>query len=173
MLNAFGNRLSRVEGLLARKLESPKICNCRIDTSYHSAECLKTIFEGASRECPTHGFRDFGFFIYCAKWCTLQDQDDQFCPCAADSWRSFVLNGPLTQEAAESVKRGEYAQQVSKPYQNSAPSSFEQEKEQVDLVIAQYEESKEEFVKATGRQLPDRDAILTVHGKLARKRRKL
>jgi hypothetical protein len=84
-----------------------------------------------------------------------------------------VLNGPRTQEAAEAVKREEYAQQVSKPYQNLAPSSFEHKKGKVDFVIAQYEESKEEFVKATGRQLPDRDAILTMHGKLARKRRKL
>lgn len=165
MSNAFEKRLSRVEALVAKKLEPPKICTCRTDTSFHSAKCLKAVLEGASRECPTHGFRDFGFFIYCSEWCILHISDNQFCPCPEDPVRTFKINGPFTWEA-----RAE-AEKAASLLPRRPDYDFQKERDELEHVIAEYEESREQFVRYTGRQLPSRHEILELHRRAWKKKK--
>ena len=92
---------------------------------------------------PHPRFRDFGFFIYCSKWCTLQGDDDQFCPCPEDLWRSFVLNGPRTQESANAVQREICKQSLMKPDEELTDEQFEENKKQVEIVISAYEQARD------------------------------
>jgi hypothetical protein len=170
MSNALDKRLSRLESLASSRLGISKICNCRTATSFHSANCLKAILQGASRVCPTHGFRDFGFFMFAARWATLKREDNQFCPCPEDPWRSFVLNGPRTWEAHNAAREA-CRQRESEQELTSPPRDLAEENAALDLVIGEYEHSKQRWMEETGRQLPNRDEILAMHQKRARERR--
>ena len=169
MTHAFERRLSRLEALIKRKLERPKICTCRAETRFHRSDCLKAILQGASRDCPTHGFRDFGFFMFAAQWSTLSPEDNQFCPCPEDPWRSFLLDGPRTWEAHNAAREA-WRQRESAP-DEPLPPDFAEEHAALDHVIGEYEHSKQQRMEQTGRQVPNRDEILGIHRKLARKRR--
>jgi hypothetical protein len=170
MSHAFEKRLSRLEALISTKLELPKICNCRTDTRFHSPNCLKAILQGASRVCPTHGFRDFGFFMFAATWSALKPEDFPFCPCPEDPWRSFVLNGPRTWEAHNAAREA-CRQRESEPEEPLPSRDLAQEHAALDLVIGEYEQSKHQWMEQTRRQLPNRDEIPTMHRKHVRKRR--
>src|SRR5438270_10331073 len=82
-------RISRLEMLL----DPPEPCNCRVETRFHSSNCLASILEKTIRECPTHGFREMGFFFWTPSQYPLADEDNQICPCNPHPWRSLVL-GP-------------------------------------------------------------------------------
>jgi hypothetical protein len=88
--SAIERRLSRVEAQVAKRLERVKICNCKVVTRHHNANCLRAILNASSRECPVHGFRDFGFLWQVPNWVILSGDDDQFCSCPEHPWRSFV-----------------------------------------------------------------------------------
>jgi hypothetical protein len=93
MPNGLEKRLSRLERILTKKTEKPRICNCRVETRFHGADCLDGILKGMSRVCPRHDFRELGFFFRTPKWRGLISEDNQFCPSPSHPWRSFVMNG--------------------------------------------------------------------------------
>jgi hypothetical protein len=57
-------RISRLERIAAKKSENPRICNCRVETRHHGADCLDAILKGMSRVCSRHDFRELGFFFW-------------------------------------------------------------------------------------------------------------
>jgi hypothetical protein len=101
----------------------------------------------------------------------LEPEDFPFCPCPEDPRRSFVLNGPRTWEAHDAAREA-CRQRDSEPEEPLPSSDLAQKHAALDLVIVEYEQSKQQWMEQMGRQLPNRDEIhATMHRKLARKRR--
>ena len=144
MSSAIERRLSRVEAQVAKRLERVKICNCKVVTRHHNANCLRAILNASSRECPVHGFRDFGFIWQVPNWVILSGDDDQFCSCPEHPWRSFVLNSPRTWEAHHAAKEA----WAALPHE---PSNFEEQREQLHLVLAEYNESRQQWAEIRSR----------------------
>jgi hypothetical protein len=97
MWNGLEKRISRLEKRVAERTEKNKVCNCRVETRFHNADCLDAVLKGMSRVCSVHGFRKLGFFFWTSKQYLLQSEDNQFCPCPPHPWRSFLLSeGPHT-----------------------------------------------------------------------------
>src|ERR1035441_1852110 len=79
MWNGLEKRISRLEKRVAEGTEKNKVCNCRGETRYHSADCLDAILKGIPRVCPLHGFREQGGQLRylpmcssrsgCLRWC--------------------------------------------------------------------------------------------------------
>lgn len=99
MPSELEKRMSRIEKRMAERTKKPSICNCRVRTSYHNAECLLAVLKGMPWVCPIHGFRNMGRFWFTPRWAILCTRprhggdDNRFCPCPPDPWRSHVLNG--------------------------------------------------------------------------------
>jgi hypothetical protein len=64
MPSELERRMSRIEERLAEKTKKPSICNCRVRTSCHNAECLPAVLKGIPWVCPIHGFRNLGRFWF-------------------------------------------------------------------------------------------------------------
>jgi hypothetical protein len=163
MWNGLERRLSRIEQLLAKRTEVPRVCNCRIETRFHSAGCLNAILKGMSRVCPCHGFRELGFFFSTSRWCALNSEDNQFCPCPPHPWRSFLINGPRTWEAHYA------ARDACDKLPEAEYSNIQEDRRRGGVLLAQYWEERRQWVKKTGRQLPSREELVKLQWKRARK----
>ncbi len=101
MWNRIENRIARLEKQAAKKRQAAKVCNCRIRTRFHNAECLEALLEAMPLFCPLHGLRNFGRFWWTPEQfaLTYRDQgpilpnggDNELCPCPPHPWRSHVL----------------------------------------------------------------------------------
>lgn len=172
---ANAKRLSRLEQLAAKRTKEKKVCNCRVETSFHSADCLEAILKGASRVCPRHGFREFGFFMFAACWSTLVREDNQFCPCPPHPWRSFLLSGNHTwegnraaQEAERKLHEDDDGGFNSKEDCLQSEARFQEDSRRVDAIFAKYREARRQWVKETGRQLPSKEELVKLEWKRAK-----
>src|ERR1035438_7340576 len=94
-MHGLERRLSRLEKLMEQRKQKTRICNCRVETRFHGADCLAAILKSTPRVCAVHGFRDLGFFFWQSRQYRLGSGDDQFCPSPPHPWRSWVLGrGP-------------------------------------------------------------------------------
>jgi hypothetical protein len=143
-------RLSRLE----RLLDPPSPCNCRCETRFHNSHCLLTVLWKADRDCPVHGFREMGFFFWTPTGFPIVDEDNQFCPCAPDPWRSFLLGPrPLTWE-------GHYAARKAAAEMPEEPCFIEDEKVLIEAIIDAYVLEKEEWMNRTHHRLPSKKQII-------------
>src|SRR3978361_933285 len=75
-------RLGKLEQLLAERVDGPRVCNCRLETRFHSGVCLAAILAELSWGCPVHGFRTLGYFRWVVlEWEQVTSGDEKFCPC--------------------------------------------------------------------------------------------
>ena len=162
MSKALEKRLARVEQLVAKRMETPRICNCKVATKFHNATCLNAILERAPRVCPLHDFRELGFFMSTPQQYPLISEDNEVCPCPPHPWRSFVLNEDRTWEGRDAAMEAWHNLPAPEP------SDFEENKRQTDAVLATYYASRQQWLDTTGRQLPSGEEIR----KLALKRAK-
>jgi hypothetical protein len=164
MSKEIEKRLSRIEKRLAERTREHSICNCRVETRFHNGPCVAAILKGASRVCPVHGFRDFGLFAYVARSYLVNAEDNRFCPCPPDPWRSFLLSeGPHTWE-------GNYAaREACRKLPISDDSNRSEDNGKLDEVFGEYSKARRQWVDSGGR-LPDREEIKKLAWKRARKR---
>jgi hypothetical protein len=162
MSTGHEKRLSRLEKRLAERTTKPSTCNCRVETLFHGGCCLDAILKGMSRVCPLHGFRELGVFCWTSKQFTLLSEDNEFCPCPPDPWRSFVLSGNHTWEAQSAARE---TIRNSPPAENS---NFKEDDLRVDEVFARYSEARHRWVDSGGR-LPDREELVKLAWQRARK----
>lgn len=150
MSNGLERRLSRLEHVVA-EMTKPRICNCRGETQYHNADCLDGLLKRMPRVCPHHSFRDLGFLMFVPRWFPLISEDNQFCPCPPDPWRSFILSeGPHTAEAKMVA-----VQASLKIPDQSGPD----DRLRAEVLKAKYWKAREQWIERTGRQLPSRDEL--------------
>jgi hypothetical protein len=71
------------------------ICNCRIATAFHNADCLQAILKAQCIPCPAHGFRFLGIFFPVQPTEPVLPSDRRFCRCISvdqsdtkNSWES-------------------------------------------------------------------------------------
>lgn len=160
MTNRLAQRMSRVEREMAQRAKEPIVCNCRLETAFHTGNCLEASLNGAARVCALHGFRAFGFFVFAARQYPLNHEDSQLCPCPPHPWRSFVLNGPRSWEAHNAALDA----------CNKLPPTefnFQEDKRKVDDVLAKYEDECQRWVEKTGRQLATPEEIKKLTSKRA------
>jgi hypothetical protein len=149
MSSGIEKRLLRLEHLVAKRTRKPQVCNCRIETRYHNANCLAAILNGMSRVCLAHGFRELGFFFWTAKQYALQSEDNQVCPCPPHPWRSFLLSkGSHTWEGQRA------AQEAWNNLADAHQSNIQEENLQTDAMLAKYGKARQEWIERTGRPLP-------------------
>lgn len=163
MSKGLEKRLSRVEQRLAERTEAPVVCNCRSVTSFHSGKCLNAILKGVSRVCPVHGFREFGFFMFSSNQYPLNAEDNQFCLCPPDPWRSFVLNGPHTWEGNQA------AREACGKLPPDDSFNFQEDKRLLGAVLAKYEEDRRQWQEKTGQRPASPEEIRKLEWKGARK----
>lgn len=164
MSKQLERRLVRLEKRLAERTREHSTCNCRGYTRFHDGPCLAAILKGASRVCPVHGFRDFGFFMFAARWCPVNAEDNQFCPCPPHPWRSFRLSErPHTWEGHSAAR--EACNKL--PVDNC--SDFQENHRQLMAALEKYSQDLQRWVEAGGR-LPDREGIKKLAWKRARER---
>ena len=164
MSKEIEKRLSRIEKRLAKRTREHSICNCRVETRFHNGPCVAAILKGASRVCPVHGFRDFGLFAYVARSYLVNAEDNRFCPCPPNPWRSFLLSeGPHTWEGQHAAKEA-----CSKlPVDHC--SNFQENQRQSTAAFEKYSQDLQRWIESGGR-LPDREEIKKLAWKRARKR---
>lgn len=149
MPNGLGKRLCRIEQFLAGAPQS-RVCNCRVETQFHNASCLGALLKIMPRDCPLHGFRELGFFLWVPLRCPLLFEDNQYCPCPPDPWRTFILSGvPRTRE------RHEDALEASRKIWGGQLSLAE-DNNRVDAVLEKYWEARRLWIDKMGRQMPTR-----------------
>lgn len=163
MLNGLERRVARLEQRIAERAEKPRVCNCRVQTRFHGADCLDAVLTGTSRVCPLHGFRELGFFWWTPRWCALNSEDNQFCPCPPHPWRSFVMNGPRTWEA-HAAASGAWAELPPVDYPD-----LQEDRRRGEVLLAQYSEARQRWVEKTGRQLPSQKELIKLEWERARK----
>ena len=161
MTKKLEQRLSRLEQCVAERTEGPQACNCRVVTRFHSGKCLNAILTGISRVCPLHGFRDLGFLFWTSIQYPLQSEENQFCPCPPDPWRSFVMSeGPHTWEGHNAAKEA---------CNKIAPDdhfNFQEYKREIEAAVAKYSEERRQSVEA-GRELPNKEKFVKLQEKRA------
>ena len=135
MGNQLEKRISRLERYWAEKKKERLVCNCRTETTFHSAPCLAALLNSIPRVCPVHGFRDLGFFCFASVKFPLVKEDNQFCPCPPHPWRSFVLSENRTWEGHEAARMAEY---VPDPKYN-----FAENKARIEQLLAEYGEARQ------------------------------
>ena len=159
-MNGLEKRLLKLENCSAKKTEIPRVCSCRITTRFHNAACLEALLKGLPRNCPIHGFRELGSFLFTSSWRPLLQGDNEYCPCPPHPWRSFVLNGPHTWEA-------HYAAQKAWHNFDVGPKlTLEEENRRLEVVWDQFELERQQWYEKTDRQPPSKLEIL----KLGRQR---
>jgi len=164
MSSALENRISRLERLVQERIEGARVCNCRLETRFHGADCLDALFKRMSRVCPRHGFRVLGFFFWTPKWRTLNSEDNQFCPCPPDPWRAFLLSeGPHTWEGHDAAREA-YGKLPPADHYN-----IQEDRRQGEALLVQYSEARQQWVEKTGRQLPSREELVKLRWERARK----
>jgi hypothetical protein len=164
MWNGLEKRLSRLEQRGAERTRKPRVCDCRVETRFHGADCLDEIVNGMARDCPSHGFRELGFFFWTPRWCALIPEDNQFCPCHPHPWRSFLINGPHTWEAHHAAR--EAWNNVQK---DNSMLNLQEDNRRADSIMAKYFGARQHWVEKAGRQLPSREELVKLQWKRARK----
>jgi hypothetical protein len=155
MRKGFEKRLSLLEERLAERTKTEKICNCRFDTTFHNADCLAAILKGTSRVCPVHGFRELGFMLFASSWCVLKAEDNQFCPCPPDPWRSWVLKkGPDPRDAPQAAQEAAALEVKSDP-----PFNFKEEKRRLESVLDEYWAVRQSWIES-GWEPPSREELM-------------
>ena len=150
MSKALEKRLARMEQLVAKRMETPRICNCKVETKFHNATCLNAILERAPRVCPLHGFREFGFFMWTPPQFPVSWEDNDVCPCPPHPWSSFVLSKDHTWEGHDA------AIEAWHELPTAEASDFEENNRQTDAALATYYASRQQWLDTTGLQLPSR-----------------
>jgi hypothetical protein len=164
MLNGLEKRLARLEQRIEALTEEPKVCSCRVETRFHGADCLGAVLKGMSRVCPRHGFRELGFFFWTPGWRTLNAEDNQFCPCPPDPWRSFLLS-----EAPHTWEGHDAAREACGKLSPADHSNIQEDRRRGDALLVQYLEARRQWVEKTGRQLPIREELVKLQRERARK----
>jgi hypothetical protein len=150
MRNGLENRLSRLEKRVADRTEKPTVCNCRVETRFHNADCLDAILKGIRRVCSVHGFRDLGFFFWTSEQYPLLSEDNQPCPCPPHPWRSFVLSeGPHTWEGHHAV--AEAAVQPDPTF------NLQKDNRRSTEILADYYAARQQWVGKSRRQLTEKN----------------
>ena len=171
MPNGLVNRVFRLEQQVAERIEEARVCNCRVTTQFHNADCLEAVLKGVSRVCPRHGFRELGFFMEHPIWCPLKprdsaDSDDnKFCPCPPHPWRLYVLSGNHTQEASQA------AREANQKLPSVDHSNFHEENRRIDALLEEYLNAQQKWVEAGG-QLATKQELVKLHWKRAREHAK-
>jgi hypothetical protein len=158
MATGFEKRLARLEQLAVSEKQK-NICNCRLETKFHNADCLAAILQSTSRVCPDHGFREFGFFFWQSKQFPLGSGDDAFCPCPPHPWRSYVLRKTANRPTPEML---EEASRVITPY------DIADERRRLDILIAEYLATRLEWAAKTRRALPTKQELKKIVWKRVR-----
>jgi hypothetical protein len=152
MRNELEKRISRLEKREAKSREEPKVCNCRVQTRFHNAECLVAVLKGIPWVCPIHGFRNLGRLLWTPEWGCLSyrngGNDNQFCPCRPHPWRSFVLSDVHTWEKSYAAKEAWHKLEREPMF------SFEEEGRRITSVWEKYWEACEQWFEQSGRRLP-------------------
>jgi hypothetical protein len=106
------------------------------------------------RVCPIHGFRDLGFFLWMPLRFPLLCEDNQYCTCPPDPWRSFILSGvPRTRE-------GHYiALEASRKVWGN-PLNLGEDNKRARAMEEKYWETRQQFIDKTGRQLPGKRQLM-------------
>jgi hypothetical protein len=153
MSNGLEKRLSRLEQHAADRTK-PRICNCRGETQFHNANCLDALLKRMPRVCPLHRFRDLGFLKRVPRWFPLISEDNQWCLCPPDPWRSLIPSeGPhTTEDKMVAVKAS-----IKVPLPDQASSLDDRLRAQV--LQAKYWGARRQWIEKTGRQLPSRDEL--------------
>jgi hypothetical protein len=106
--NDLKRKIARLEKQAAKQTEKAKLCNCRVMTRYHNAECLDALLKHMPLVCPVHGFRELGRFWWTPAWSVLRTRagdDNEFCPCPPHHRRSRVLSeDPRIWAAADAAR---------------------------------------------------------------------
>ena len=98
-MSALEKRVSRLEKLVAERTKVRPVCNCRVETTFHTSACMEALIKNIPAVCPVHGVRDLGAFNWMSQQYPLKKEDNQFCPCPPHPWRAWVLlPGPKTFE---------------------------------------------------------------------------
>jgi len=159
MRNGLDRRLSRLEKQMEQRKKATRVCNCRVDTRFHGADCLAAILKSTPRVCAVHGFRDLGFFFWQSRQYRLGSGDDQFCPCPPHPWRSWVLGrGPNpTQSALKNAAE----------FPTNSLFNFEDDKRRFDAVIAEYCTARHAAAQS-GREFPSPQELVKLQMKRVR-----
>jgi hypothetical protein len=84
----------------------------------------------------------------------LLSEDNQYCTCPPDLWRSFILSGvPRTREAHYD------ALEASRKLWGN-PLNLEEDNKRAHAMEEKYWETRQQFVDKTGRQLPGRRELI-------------
>jgi hypothetical protein len=162
MWSGLEKRLARLEKRVAERIQEAKVCNCRLNTRYHNAECLAALLKGIPRVCPVHGFREIGKFLFTPKWSHLRREDDPYCPCPPHPWRSFVLSeSPHTWEesyAAQAARNKVEPDPILDPQEGNR--RVQETTRRIDAMWEEYCEACQLWVEKSGRRLPTRQEIV-------------
>jgi hypothetical protein len=142
MSNELERKISRLEKRAAEETAGPRVCNCRVITRYHNAECLDALLKCMPLVCPVHGFRELGRFWWTPAWCvrrTRAGDDNEFCPCPPHPWRWFVRNGPRTWEARDA------AVEAWHNLPPDPPSDLQEENRRAETVAERYWAARERW----------------------------
>ena len=158
MWSGLEKRLARLEKRLAEGTQKAKVCNCRLNTRFHNAECLDALLKRIPRLCPIHGFREIGTFFFTPKWSHLRREDDQYCPCPPHPWRSFVLSA---RKGVPHTWEENYAAQAA--WVNLPPDPIcdpQENNRRIDAIWEEHCAACQLWVEKSGRRLPTRQEIL-------------
>ncbi len=161
MSSRLEKRLSRIEQRLLKRTEEARVCICRLETRFHSGNCLEAILKGMSRVCPLHGFRDLGFFFCAARPYRLGSEEDQFCPCPPHPWRSFVLSKSHTWEEHN------VAREACNKFPADEHFNFKEDHRRIEEAVAEYASERQKWVKS-GMRLPSKHELVKLQWKRAR-----
>ncbi len=78
MRSGLEKRLSRLERIVAARTKTSSICNCRVETRFHNADCLDAILKGIPRVCSVHGGRELGFFFWTSQHTAFEKRTIRF-----------------------------------------------------------------------------------------------
>ena len=154
-LQGIKKRILQYEKLAAKKIHAAKICNCRsMRTSYHDAKCLEEILMNIR-------------FWWVPSWALLRyregGDDNWFCPCPPDPWRTQVWKGLYRTDRQTNDERwaeSDAARKASADLPPKPPVSFEEGRRQleednrrIDAVIERYKETVHQWIDS-GRKPP-------------------
>jgi hypothetical protein len=165
MWSGLEKRLARLEKRVAERIQDAKVCNCRLNTRFHNAECLAALLKGIPRVCPVHGFREIGGFFFTPSWYHVRGEDDEFCPCPPHPWRSFVLSA---RQGVHHTWEGSYAAREAEVNLPPDPildaeernRRFQENKRRLDALWEEYCAARQLWEEKSGRRLPTAHEIV-------------
>jgi hypothetical protein len=166
MRNALEKRVSGLERRVTVTRGKAAVCNCRIETRFHSADCLEAILKNVYRNCPVHGFRTLGTFFQTSHSMPLVGEDNQACPCPPHPWRSFLLS-----RSPDPWKDREAAEKASEQISPYPTYDLQEDLRRLNAIFAAYRLARQEWVAQAGRALPSQNEISRLIWKRARQAR--